>query len=292
MTIENAKTILAAVDTSGTSRSVFKESLVLASSMRAQVVLVAVTPQYEGNTNRFFIKDSRSQFSEPFRKVLKDHADYAASLGLQLRTILRTGKPRDEILAVAAEEKASLIVLGCQKRSQVERMMLGRTTAEIIASGLCDVLLVPEESEIRFNKILVGINGHPASVEAGERAFDVAGSYGSEVHGLHVIDIPTDRSLRYGVLKDAEQKGRKLLREYAMQGENRDIPVITDMRWDTPEKGLVEYATEKSIQLIVLGSKMDSGLLDMFRESVVEGVASLASCPVLVTRQRPSEEQN
>lgn len=282
---DTAKTILAAVDTSDASRAVFKDALVLASTIRANVVVVSVTPGYEGNMNRFCIKDADRQLSEPFRKILKEAADYAASLGLEMRTVHRTGKPCDEIVAVAQEERASLILLGSSKRYQVERMLLGRTMAEIIVEGPCDVLLIPEESEIRFSHILVGINGSPASMEAGRRALEIAMSYGSEVHALYVIDIPADRSLRYGVLKDAEQKAGRILNDFVGQAEKLGVPVIPEMRLNTPEKCLVDYAQENKIHLIVLGSLADSSLFDMIGGSVIERVASLTACPILVAKQ-------
>lgn len=278
------KTIVAAIDTSALSRSVLKETLVLASSIRAKVVLVSVTPQYEGNMHRVFIKDAEQQMNEPFRKILKEATEYATSLGVTLDTVHRMGKPCDQIAAVAQEEGAGLILLGSAKRSQVERMLLGRTVAEIIANGPCDVMLIPEGAEVRFRRILVGINGSPASREAGERALEVAESYGSEVHALCAIDIPSDRALRYGVQRDAEQKGRKSVQSFMKTAQEREIPVITRMTTDSPEKSLTEYARENDIHLIVLGTKRTAGVLDMFCESVTEGVSALSSCPVLVVK--------
>jgi nucleotide-binding universal stress UspA family protein len=288
---KDKKTLVAAVDTSAVSLSMFKEALVLASSLRAGIILVSVTPEYEGNMNRFFIKDADRQLSEPFLKILAEATDYTSSLGLKMTTIHRYGKPCDEIVAVAKEERASFIVLGSPKRLQVERMLLGRTIAEIIVSGPCDVLLIPEGSEIRFNKVMVGINGGSASNEAGQRAFEVAAGYNSEIHALYVVDIEADRALRYGVLRDAEQKAAEILKEYAAEGKSLGISVITEIRWNNPAKCLVDYAQKKEIDLIILGSKEDSAMFEMFWGSVVERVASQAACPILVAKKRKSGEE-
>lgn len=285
MSQHTEKTIVAAIDPSDACKSVFKEALVLASSLRAKVVLVSVTPGYEGNMNRFFIKNPEEQLSQPFKHILSEAADYASSLGLEMRTIHRSGKPSEEITAVAIEESANLILLGSAKRYQFERMLLGRVTAEIIFNAPCDVLLVPNNKEIKFNNILIGYNGSGASEAAMQRSFDIAKSYGSRVHGLYAIDMPADKSLRYGVIQDAEHKAESILKTLRMKGVEHDIPVITSFRWNSPEKCLVDYAKEHQINLIILGSSLHAGMFDLFWGSVTERVASLTPCPILVVKQ-------
>lgn len=292
MTREDKKTIVAAVDTTDVSQAMFKEALVLASSLRARVVLVSVTPEYEGNMNRFFIKDAELQLKEPFEKILDEAADYASSLGLEMKTVRRHGKPSEEIIEVALQEKADLILLGSSKRLQLERMMLGRTIAEIIHDGPCDVLLIPKKSEIRFNKVLVEINDFPSRPEAGLRAFDVAKSYSSEIHAMYVVDIAPDRSLRYGVQREAEQKASAVMKEYAAQGESQGLRVITEIGRNMPERCLVEYAQKHDIHLIVLSSNEDAGMFEMLWGSVVERIASKAVCPILVAKKKKAEEKS
>jgi nucleotide-binding universal stress UspA family protein len=286
MTTHRVKTILAAINNSQENSSLYKEALALASSTRARVVVVAVTPEYEGNMNRFFLRNAEQEFKAPFQEMLKDAEEYASSLGLSIETIHRVGAPDEEICAAAYEVKADLILLGCAKRMQVERMLLGRTTVEVIINSPCDVMLMPENGELRFDKILAGINGSAASTEAGLRAIDIARSYGSEVHALYVTNIPVDRSLRYGVSREAEKKGWKILKDFVEKGKEQDVPVITAVRGNIPEECLAAYAKEKNIHLIILGSQTESLGFDMFCGSVVERIGSLTTCPVLVTKKR------
>lgn len=278
------ESILVAVDNSHVSHSAFKQALALSASMRAKLVAVSVTPRYEGNMSRLEIDDADRQLSAPFRKSLEDAATYAASLGLAIKTVHRTGEPSEEIVRVAEEEGVNLIVLGNTKRSKMEQVLLGRLRAKIIDGSPCDVLLVPEMSEIRYGKILVGINGTPAGMAAGQRAFDLALSYGGEVHAVTAIDVPVDQSLRYGVLKDARHKGFKALEAVARQGEQLGVQVITELQEATPEKCLTGYAQEKGVQHIILGAKGYSSVGDILVGSVVERVAALATCPVQVVK--------
>ena len=135
------------------------------------------------------------QMSQPFKNCLQEADKMAASLGQSVRTVHRVGDPAEEIVALAEEEGAGLLLMGYPKRSYVERVLLGRTTAKVIGMSPCDVLMIPENAEVNFARILVGVDGSRYSMEAGQRALDLALSYGGEVHALTVLDIPVDRSL-------------------------------------------------------------------------------------------------
>lgn len=286
MITPTVKTILVAMNNSQENRSLFKEALALASSIRARVVLLSVTPEYEGNMNRFFLNDAEQQLKEPFKEVLREADEYATSLGLPMQTIHRIGKPCEQICSVAYEINADLVLLGCAQRIQLERMLLGRTTVEVIINSPCDILLIPEEGELRFDRILVGIDGSVGSTEGGRRAIDVAKSYGSEIHALYVTNIPTDRSLRYGVTWEAEQEGWKVLKEFVAHAKEQDVSVITAVRGNIPEDCLATYAQNNKIHLIVLGSQTHSMGLDMICGSVVERIVSKTPCPILVAKKK------
>ncbi len=124
----------------------------------------------------------------------------------------------------------------------------------------------------------------PASKAAGLRALDLAGSYGSEVHAVTAIDISTDKGLRYGVLKDARQKGFKALEAFTKEGERLGLQVVTELQEASPEKCLTGYAQKKDIQHIILGSTGNSGVSDILLGRVVDRVAALATCPVQVVK--------
>jgi nucleotide-binding universal stress UspA family protein len=279
------KTILAVVDNSQASRGVFKESLVLASSLRARLVVISVTPQYEGNMNRFFMKDFKRQINEPFQEILKETESYAESLGLKIHTIHRMGRPCDEILTAAVEEHACIILCSNTRESQVEKMLIGSTLEELIAASPCDLLILPNQGEIKFNRIMVGTDGTVSSAEAEQRTIDIALSYGSEVHAVCGIDLPVDKSLRYAAAKDIEQKGRKALNIFAEKTASLEISTHIELLGTVPEQSLSQYAREKKVQLLVLGCHDNSGMFDMFNNGVVSRTIPLSPCPILIAKK-------
>lgn len=282
---DTAKTILVAIDPTAVGESTFRQALRLAGSMKARLVAVSVTPQYEGNMHRWKIDNANEQLNLPFEQCLKEASETATALGLSVRTVHKMGDPCEEIVALAEEEGAGLLLMGCPKRSYVERVLLGRTTAKVIGLSPCDVLMIPENTEVNLARILVGIDGSKYSMEAGQQALDLALKYGGEVHALTVIDIPINRSLLYKVLDEARRKCTKDLQTVAGQGEKLGVPVITAIREGSPYEGIVKYSEEKEIQLIVLGSFGHTAFARILLGSVVERVATLATLPIWVVKK-------
>ncbi len=278
------KTVLVAVDPSPASQAAFHQALRLASSMQAKLIAVSVTPRYEGNMHRWKIDDAE-EFDLPFKKCLKEAIHYTASLGQSVTTMHRRGEPAEEIANLAEEEGADLLLMGYPRRSYVERVLLGRTTAKVIGLSPCDVLMIPEDAEVNFRRILVGVDGSPHSMAAGQRALELAMSYGGEVHGLTVLDVPVDRSLLYGVFDEARHKNFTALQVLARQGEKLGIPVLTELREGAPYEKIVKYSEEKNIDLIVLGSYGRTAFPRFLVGSVVERVAALSPLPTLVVKR-------
>ena len=279
------KTILVAIDPTPASQSAFEQALRLAASMRARLVAVAVTPQYEGNMHRWKIADANEQFSLPFKQCLQEAEKRADASGQTVRTVHKVGVPSDEIVALAEEEGAGLLIMGSPKRSYVERVLLGRTAAKVIGHSPCDVLMVPDGAEVNFSRILVGIDGSKYSMEAGQHALDLALTYGGEVHALTVIDIPLNRSLLYKVLDEARRKCSTYLQTVADQGAKLGVSVVAAIREGSPYEGIVKYGEEKDMQLIVLGSFGHTAFARILMGSVVERVATLSALPILVVKK-------
>jgi nucleotide-binding universal stress UspA family protein len=278
-------TILVAVDPGEASRTAFREALRLAQFLKARLLAVSVTPGYEGNMHRWKIANADAQMSEPFTRCLEELQQLAADAGQPLEAIHTVGNPVEEIVRIAEEENAGLVLIGYPKRSLIERVILGRTAAKVIGYSPCDVLMIPEGATVNFNRILVGIDGSRFSMEAGQRALDLAQVFGGEVHALTVLDIPLERSMLYGVVQEAEKKSFPPLQNLAGQGERLGVRVRTEIREGSPYATIVRYSEERQIDLIVLGTYGRTALGNILMGSVVERVASLSALPTLVVKK-------
>jgi hypothetical protein len=79
------------------------------------------------------------------------------------------GKPYREILRMAAEETADLIVMGAHARGALDRLFLGSNASQVVRQAACPVLIVrPTEPRPGLEAEEAGVTT-PASQDAGRR---------------------------------------------------------------------------------------------------------------------------
>ena len=122
---------------------------------------------------------------------------------------------------------------------------------------------------MRPSEILFPTDFSPASEAAGRIARSMALEAGARLHVLHVVPPVTDPS----VFRD------QLTR--ASQGLAEGLRVETALRTGLAGRTIVQYAREKGIGLIVLGTHGRTGFSHAILGSVAETVVRLAPCPVL-----------
>ena len=91
----------------------------------------------------FDIAGYESRLEESGRAQLHKLAPDPATAGCEIETVLACGKAYHEILRVAAERQADVIVVGVHGRNAFDRLVFGSTTEHIIRRARCPVLAVP-----------------------------------------------------------------------------------------------------------------------------------------------------
>jgi nucleotide-binding universal stress UspA family protein len=122
---------------------------------------------------------------------------------------------------------------------------------------------------MRVNAILFPTDFSPASEAAGRVACAVAEQAGARLHVLHVVPPVTDPSMG----------AERLARVAASLGGG--LPVETALLTGRAGRGIVDYARDKRIDLIVLGTHGRTGFSHAILGSVAETVVRLAPCLVL-----------
>lgn len=141
--------ILLAYDGTREGRAVLKEGAELAQSCGADVHLLAVVNPPSGFVFADAVEQSGLVDSETqrFEQVLAEGAEKLRARGLKAEATLRHGNPTEEILAVANDIGAELIVLGHHRRGPIIRWWRGAVDADILADAPCSVLvaMAPED---------------------------------------------------------------------------------------------------------------------------------------------------
>jgi nucleotide-binding universal stress UspA family protein len=138
-----------------------------------------------------------------------------------------------------------------------------------------------------FKKIMVATGGSPWSRKAVEYAVDLARELGSQLCILHVVTAPSFISeLMASVPFDRklEVKGRELLEEAAALAKEKGVECKTLLKKGSVAENIVMAAAEEGVDLLILGSRGEKGLVRGGLGSIASRVAASAPCPVLIMK--------
>ncbi len=76
------------------------------------------------------------------KMLVQRYEDKVAKVGFQVREAMRLGKPADEILTEAKQEKVDLIVTGAKGLGAIGRTLLGSISTRVVQHAECSVLVV------------------------------------------------------------------------------------------------------------------------------------------------------
>jgi nucleotide-binding universal stress UspA family protein len=141
-------------------------------------------------------------------------------------------------------------------------------------------------------KILVATDGSETAAQAVRAAVRLSDKIGSELHVVHVGDVPPAPYPDGGavvtqeeLVASAEPATREVLDEKVRRIRTAGGEVAgAHLRMGTPAEEIVGAAEELGTDMIVVGSRGLGTLKRMLVGSVSESVARHAPCPVLVVR--------
>jgi nucleotide-binding universal stress UspA family protein len=91
---------------------------------------------------RLSVTDYRNRCEQYSQERLRTAVPDTVRAYCTVETMLATGKPHREILRVATEQQADLIVMGVQGRSAVDLTIFGSTTQHVVRQATCPVLTI------------------------------------------------------------------------------------------------------------------------------------------------------
>jgi len=148
-----------------------------------------------------------------------------------------------------------------------------------------------------FSKILVAIDGSDASMDAADYAITISQRYNAELYALHVIhadvDLPHVTSefnlywphVTSESTRNLSNEGEKYLNNVKVKAIEKDMQIKTEIISSKDiSGGIVDFAEENNIDLIVIGTRGRSGFKKLLLGSVASHVVTYAHCPVLVVK--------
>lgn len=279
------KRILVAVDGSPASLHALKETCRLARAEHGFITVLSVMPPHDGELRLVGVRNLGALMQAPIDKALADAESIAEGERVSVRTVVGHGEPYEEIVTLAEEGHYDVIVLGVKGHNLSETVLMGSVTARVIGHAVTNVLVIPRESTLMWQRILVPVDGSAWSKAAAHVAFQLVQSYGSQVDLVSVADVP---SHLYGVSVSAANQmidlARRHLDEITNEAKSRDIEANYYLREGDPAEILIDLVRKQASELIIMGSHGRTGLTRLLMGSVTERVIHNSPCPILVVR--------
>ena len=203
---------------------------------------------------------------------------------------LREGDASEEIIALAAEIGVGLVAVGSRGRGRIRRLLMGSVSDAVVRHAHCPVVVARWKPVAFPAKILLATDGSEEATLATQTATDLGERTGSELHVVHVGEIPPthypDRHGYRALYEEDEREARQLLEA---QIENMKAAGATVMqahlRIGRADEEVVVLAEELGVDLVAMGSRGLGGVRRALMGSVSDSVVRRAHCPVLIARK-------
>lgn len=230
-------------------------------------------------------------FARPEEKDEKEDLRLAIKLisrqeKVPMDVIFKNGRPSDAIIEVSHSEGNDLIVFGKAEMDQLEKFVIGSITARVIGATPCDMVIVPEDRLIRWNRILLCTDNSRYSDAAIENAIDYAKTFEGKVTVLYVVDFNNEfLAFSPESVEQMARDGWEHVREIVTYGRERGVEVVPMVREGDRHECIVRVANEIKADVIFMGCRERGGFGRLMMGSVARNVAMNAGAPIFIIKK-------
>ena len=143
-----------------------------------------------------------------------------------------------------------------------------------------------------MKKILVPCDFSLPAINALRFALDTAARSNGTVYLLYVIELPVLHDtlimpvlyFEEAYLKEIKETTQRRFKKLLIKYNTEEVKVVADVEFGTPVKMIIDYASKKDVDLIVMGSHGASGVKEYLIGSNAEKIVRSSSVPVLTVK--------
>ena len=228
------------------------------------------------------------------RELLDTEVEKLASAdGALAQGHLAEGGVPQQIVGLAEEIGAGLIVVGSRGLGGIRRALMGSVADSVVRHAHCPVLVVRDGERHRGylpGTILLAVDGSEEASAAARMAVELADRTDSELHLVHVGEVTPvyhPEMLGYHArYEELQEQARRLLEEQVHEVNSAGGTVSrAHLRMGRPDEEIVVLGEEIGAGLIVTGSRGLGGMRRALMGSASDSIVRHAHCPVLVVRE-------
>ena len=269
--------ILAATDLSARSDRAVERAVVLAGEAGATLTILQVV-------DADLPARMADRQADDARLLIEAHvASLAGGAAVACDNRVVFGKDHVDVLAVAEEVKAGLVVIGVH-RNETRELFAGTTAERVLRDGATPVLLVKTRSAGPYRRPLIAVDLSECSGVAVEFAARLLP--GRELQLVHAFDTPykaflTDESNRREASRIHHEQMDEFVRRHCAHLPTLPAPIVRQGSVGQVIRDQVEHLRP---DLLVVGTHGRGGIARAVLGSVAEDLLSRPPCDVLAVR--------
>ncbi len=232
------------------------------------------------------VKERKQKMKEAFLEA--NEGDKKVKINFEVLT----GKIADSILVFAKKQDIDLIVIGRREKEELN----GALSQRLARRAACSLLIIPEGTEPKMDKILVPSDFSDYSVLAIEQAVDTAikNEGKTEIVIQNVFTVPTGyhytgktyEEFSKVMRENAEKDYKKFIKKIDTKGLKFKVAYSNDIN-DDVTTDMLDKAREIEANAIIIGAKGRTATTAFFLGSITERLIQLDSdIPLLVVRPK------
>jgi nucleotide-binding universal stress UspA family protein len=270
--------------------------------LELHVVYVEPTPDVYGIPERaiYFPETQdylRTVERHAHERISEEAAKIRESGGEIAEAYPRVGRPDAEIVWLAEELDAGLVIVGSRGLGPFKRVLLGSVSNNVVRHAHGSVLVARGdgrgEGDHLPSRLLLAIDGSSEAAAATRAAVELANAIRSELHVMFALETglrlsylgPEVRDRWEEALEETKRKARAWVDQQAKRIEAEGGMVEgTHLTLGKPDEEIVKVGEELDAGLIVLGSRGLGSINRALMGGVSDSVVRHAHCPVIVVR--------
>jgi len=283
--MKKLKSILVVFNGSESGNGTIKQALKLARDGNCEVSVAIVLPSYRGKPVLVGVKNIKETLRGSVRQSQTSVVSLAEEDGAQIQTILEGENIPEAIVHAAEARGCDLIIIGRRGHKRRERSFMESVTARVIGYSPIDVLVVPRDSVIRWENMLLATDGSKCSEVATKKALEVTHNFRGKLKIVSVVNVPEEA---YGEAPNAMEKlvhrAKDIVGSVKDRAKTLNIEAESFVKEGEPHEKILKIASDSAVDIICMGTYGRTGLRRFLMGSVTEKVIRKATCPVMVVK--------
>ncbi|MER3445904.1 MAG: hypothetical protein C4291_03275 [Candidatus Dadabacteria bacterium] len=302
--MRDIKKIIWATDGSKESNEALNYARFLAQKFGSKIIGVHVVEMPEKQIYDY-LNDPESELyyrwmekaEESYKVNLASIRDEMFNQGINFEGVVLKGEPNRKIVEFTRSEEADLIVMGRRGLGLIDRILIGSSTLKVLRESSVPVLAVGKRDKgeaLDIRTILVPLEIYERADSALSYAMDLAERINAAISVLYIFmyaysynDYEIPPRVVEGLMRLSSDKLKEMVESMKLKRRIRnkeaaELEINTEViHGISPSVAIIDYASSKGIDLIVMNTHGRRGIKRFILGSVTEKVIQESPCAVI-----------